>query len=513
MLSPQAQEKIYNIYLLDALYSVCGDHPNYRHYKDTKSWEASTRAEMKKVFARPDDLAEVLGAGAAQEIVNNPAIHEAIYTYLLQLRTVLYTLFRHNVDGVQKVAGVVAQDRDIVRAAERGLRWINEHASDATIGYIDAARMTPKFFAEIDRQFRERVVEGKHTTQGGLGEPPTYLLSDQFTPDHVTRIPNRDRWGLFTLIGEAVVRECALTHPHVMDAKEIAKLQDEMVQQFYEDLDQRPDEVRNLELGKETMRFIREQPQVISNTIRVIALHGAWLVPLLAGAAPEQTAELFNFYRQDDQYFMALSWVRKNMADDGWIFLQSIWLDEDEFSRVADQIKTYLKNDALVGDINYQPRFLLDVYVQREDVPSTPRPTTKPSLTHQPRYSKDRLLIERFRVRQAWDNTNTDQVAMVKAELSANAITFLNLYTDAFVDLADKYIFAPSAVALASSLPAVERGYYVTHILGYGETVWIELEQSIQTIRAVLAGFLFPAKSTCHTEYAHTPCNLPKRTY
>lgn len=111
-------------------------------------------------------------------------------------------------------------------------------------------------------------------------------------------------------------------------------------------------------------------------------------------------------------------------------------------------------------------------------------------------------LLERFRVRQRLDPDGpTAQMLRRKGE---RALLFGEAFTDAYVDLAKKYLLAPSALAVITYLPFETMRQAMETAKSFGDYVWMELEEPIQTPRGTLYGFSFGVKGEEAIQYAQS---------
>lgn len=129
------------------------------------------------------------------------------------------------------------------------------------------------------------------------------------------------------------------------------------------------------------------------------------------------------------------------------------------------------------------------------------------------RYMKERSLMERYRMRNREVVLQMERFRRIPALFGDSALLFAGVTVDAEVDLARKFEFAPSAVALVEYLPKMKAQEALEKANGYAARVWIRFEQPIAMPHGVVHALCFGMKDDLDLEYAQSRYPVSKATY
>lgn len=121
---------------------------------------------------------------------------------------------------------------------------------------------------------------------------------------------------------------------------------------------------------------------------------------------------------------------------------------------------------------------------------------------------KEKLLIDRFRIAQRWDETNTEYQA-IQEHFGERGVQFALAFIDAYVDIARKYELTPSAAVFAMSLPTIPFSRAIAEAVDFDERVFFTFQEPVETPYGLCYGFSFGIKSLENVRYANRIVPLP----
>ena len=115
---------------------------------------------------------------------------------------------------------------------------------------------------------------------------------------------------------------------------------------------------------------------------------------------------------------------------------------------------------------------------------------------------KEKLLIDRFRIAQRWDESSAEYRGM-QQQFGERGVQFSFAFVDAYVDIAKKYELTPSAGAFVLSLPPIPFYRAIAEAVDFAERVFITFEEPIESPYGACSGYSFGVKSLENLLYAN----------